>query len=385
MPNFLEGLAASSDPFGIARGFFGFGRRPEQPMAEEQPVVPPPPLDLGPIQLPAETLTLTQRLEEIARGIGAGSVPAGTPLPAFPQIQADPANQMLADSAQGRNKQIQQLLTEMQKGAKANDPRNRGNLVRLGEWLSQWAASGNAAAGGAIMAQMLSGEREMAREIDQQVAQLRMQGFSADEAVDMARARVLSGQHQAGQQTQQGQYQRGVAEAERNDRRSMAQFDANSRTAGQRATIAQQIAGIEAQGLQNARAERQTVLETLAGVPEYASQAREQLVPESVTNQDARRVVADAGLREGAVPNLYVQIIMDRSDRSAFQGNNLAGTLAFYRQWDPTLSANDVKELPPIALIQRMLNGTGAAQAFRDNPQIRQNSQFAPLVGEAVP
>jgi hypothetical protein len=332
---------------------------------------PPPQLELNDGLLAAD-----QDLLDALRGIqasigGTGDLPPARQLPDAPVSQVDPGLETLLEHMRTRQGQTDALIGDL----RADLARRQGDIDNkwktLGRWLSAWAASGDAAAGGIAMSQVLAENEDMRTALRNETLQLTQLGWSAEDAVIQAQANLLSGQHQARERTADRQYERDVAQIGIENQRDLSLAEIRSRTANSQANMAVQIAQLQREAEDRAQSSRNQALSALTSVPEYSNQAWAGLVPEQIRGTEAGTALATQLAQQNLEQGLMVYLTTNT-------GNTSAQNLQFLRQWDPRLTRRDLETLGPEALFLRLLQAPNASSAFQRNPQLSTSARFAP-------
>lgn len=332
----------------------------------------PPAIDFSNTgELPAPVREYLDFIQGMSSRTGAGGLPDPTPVAAPPPVTADPGLATIETAANARRDQMAQILEQERQAIAAEDPTLRNRWQRLGEFLGQLGASGDASQAGAIMSEILSRDRNMARDLRRETIRLTMMGFGYEDAATQALASRLGGEHQAAQATADRQYQHSVGQAERQDRRDIAQYEASQRGAAQAQQV--QLAAAEAllnAGMANLDQHRQAVSGfARSGDPNIRAQAFGALAPESLGPeaqgawaQQQERQMSEMGLRAFVALN-------------AANPREVARVL---RQFDPAINQRYIERVGVEAATARAVMSPRAAEAFRANPELAAYIQFMP-------
>jgi hypothetical protein len=260
------------------------------------------------------------------------------------------------------------------------DPEARSKWARFGEFLSAVGASGDLSQAGVIMSQILARDRGMADELRREMHQLTLAGFQAEDALQQAQVNLLSGQHQAGERTQEAAFSRGIADVERRDQYDFNTWEAGNQAAARQSQVGLALAEATRNAAGNARERFEQNATALAGVPTTSGQANRALAAESgVTDPRAQSYLADAATQRQGAAGLYMRIA--RTDFGNSRARN--ELLQFLRQWDPSLQTRDLQNANPEAVFLRVIQGPGAAVAFRNNPELITASQYSSMFSGA--
>jgi len=292
----------------------------------------------------------------------AASGGSGAAFPDAPTFTADPAAAAMADRAAKRDAQMQVLFDEMRGDVKERDPSRRTGLQRFGEFLSALAASGRLEDAGMIWNEMDQRYRQEGADLRNEMRQISLASFDSEDNRAQAQAGLLSAEHQAGERTTAAGYQRDIGAFQAEESRA----DRTARTAIARAEAGYTIARDE-------EARRQQALGLLLGVPGVGAQAGRELASGLGFQNDA----AGSAVAESLAMPMLAQGLLTRIESVDLSNGRARGELADYlKQWDPTITANDLREADPEMIYRRVVNGTGAREAFRRNQDLATTSRY---------
>lgn len=296
-----------------------------------------PPLDFGEPELPESYQQYFDSMEGLISGLGANSTPPPAPqLPAAPTYEADPGLGRLAEHAETRNTQVSALLEDLRGDLEAEDPQARNRWMRMGEWLSMVAADGRLENAGAIMSDILTRDRAMSRELRREALALTLQGYQFEDAMVQAQANLLTGQHQAAQQTEEASYNRDVAQTGIDTQYEMAGWEASQRSSQATANLMAQLFGETREAQSGAREEHRGAIAGFLDNPDYGEQAAQALIPEGIPEETggvlARSLARDAELRQLAV-------------RAGIDRNDLRDLGRQLRRLDPNITDEEINRV----------------------------------------
>jgi len=256
-----------------------------------------------------------------------------------------------------------QVLDQERAALAAEDPTLRNRWARLGEFLGQLGASGDASQAGAIMSDLLARDRNMARDLRRETMRLTMQGFGLEDAANQALASRLSGEHQAAQATQDRTYQHNAGQADRTDRHNLAGFEASQRYSAQAQQA--QIAAAEAAFAagEHAYNRRREGLGAFAQSrdPATSRAALEAMAPEGF-GEDAQ--MAWAGEQSRRMQEAGLQAFVQVNEGNT---RELARVLG---QFDRGLTRQRIERIGPAAALAQAMASPGAQEAFANNPEL---------------
>lgn len=330
---------------------------------------PPAPLNVEATMLP-EDAALIETMQGLLANTGQGNAMPPVPnLPTPPPVQVNPGFQVLADHANQRSSQVEQMIAQMRGEGEARLGRAQNKWMILGRWLSDWSATGDASQAGAAMSRVLGANEDMRQELQRETLILTQMGWDAQDAVAQAQANLLAGQTAAAQATADRGYERDVRQTDIESRHAIAGAESAARTTSAQADLTARIAEITHGATTRAREGRQRGLAALTEIPEYSRSAWEGLAPDSIQDPQARASVGSHMAQQQQAAGLLAYIATN-------QGTNNRQALQFLRQWDPSLTERDLNNTPPPALMMRLRSAPGAAQAFARNPNISEWARF---------
>lgn len=327
------------------------------------------PLNVEASMLP-EDQQLIDTLTELLGNIGAGNaMPPAPTLPTPPAVEVNPGFQVMADHANRRSSQVDQMIAQMRGENDARLNRAQNKWVIVGRWLSDWSATGDATQAGAAMSRVLSANEDMRQELQRETLLLTQMGWDAQDAVAQAQANLLAGQTAAAQATADRGYDRDVRQTDIESRHAIAGAENAARTTAAQADLTARIAEITHGASSRAREGRREGLAALTEIPGYSRSAWEGLAPESIQDPAARSAVGGHMAQQQQAAGLLAYIATN-------QGSGNRQALQFLRQWDPSLTQRDLDNTPPPALMMRLRRAPNAAQAFARNPDIGEWARF---------
>lgn len=290
------------------------------PQAQAAAPAEPEPLDLTFPQSTPGGEEYAQEIEGIIASLGDNA--RGPEFPPFPTQTADPGLQALVERASARDARVQELVSERLARLESRNPEARNRWARVGEWLSAWAASGDAAAGGAIMSQMLARDREMAQELEDEALRWEMFGLDSGDALAAAQASLLSGQHAAQMATLIGQHRQDVQSA-------TLGFESGQNAQQLQATLAASLA--------------QALLEDRARAEERYGGVLERLLPGRYGQEAGVALARNAGAGEDVAAVFGEELARDQ--RLAQIAARLSG--AYARRGDARRLAREARRIDP--------------------------------------
>ena len=334
----------------------------------------------SPTTIRSEDQNYLDAIQGIMGNIGTTPMPGPSEMPAPPTFTADPALAAAATQAEGRNARVQEMLGTMREDLLQYDPQARNRWQRFGEFLGQWAASGRIENAGAIMSELLTRDREMARELQRETYRLTLMGLDSEAAMQQAQNNLLSGQHQAAQQTQTTAYEHGVADTQRQDQFALGAFETEERRNAQRNELGLALA----EGTRNAesagRDRWEGVVSQLLQSPTMQGQASNALAESAGVNDPrAQSFLSDSLMQRQRAAGLLMQI--QSADLSNDRSRNQLAQLI--QQFNPSVRADQLRRLSPEQIFLLAVQGPNAEQAFRNNSNLARGSQYSGFLAEA--
>lgn len=343
-----------------------FRRTPDstdEPMAAPPP--PAPPLDFGG-SISSNDQAMIDRLQAFSETYGDGaSLPAPTPMPEPPAVTPDPAAAYMREYMTGRRDEVNALLAQYREELMSDDPRRDHWMMRLGEYISALAADGDLANAGAILAEITARDEAMSRELRQRDIELTLRGMGFEDDAAAALAGEMSARHAAETATADRRYNWQAGEIERGDAYARDNANFQARNAESRLRLEMMLA--EAQAEAEARG-REALLNRATPFltdPEYADDAARALAEaQGIEDPDMQSTVSANHVESLAARGLYNRI-QELGATGEFEDPEALA--AYLRQWDPTITGEEVEDMTADEAFRRAMGGANARAAFLAN------------------